>query len=749
VQQVRNRQRAFSSVAVWSEDHLNLATGGEVDSAQAIWVSGEFFTVLGVQPFLGRLISPGDDRAGCAGGVDLSYAFWQRRYGGSASVIGKTLTLDGHPVPILGVTPPSFFGVSIGDRFDVAVPVCAEPITTGGAYRSVNGPDARLDWWLAMLGRLKPGWSLKRATAQLAAIAPATLHETIPPQYEAGMVKHYLASSLDALPAANGFSDLRQQASNPLWLLLGLSGLVLLIACANLANLVLARASARQREIAVRLALGASRGRMIRQLLSESALLATAGAVCGGLLAAILSRFLISFMSTPDSPIFLNMPTDWRVLGFLAGLAVLTATLFGLLPALRAGRVPPGSVMKAGGRGVTTGRERFRLQRILVVSQVALSLVLLASALLFARSLENLMTRNLGFQQNGVLVADLDFTRLNLPVGRRNPFIRALLDRVRAVPGVATAAASSHALANGSDSDRIILGKQGASEGDADMQFIGPAYFRTMETPILAGRDFDENDSATSPKVAIVNQAFVKQFLGGARNAVGQQFRIQQVFPGEVEPFYTVVGVAANSVYDDLHAPFGPTMYFPRSQNAQPYASTTVLIRSRVGMAGLLNSVKEAITGVNPEIDIQFAVLKAQIRDSLVQDELMATLCGFFGGLAVLLAAIGLYGVISYTVTQRTNEIGIRMALGAQRSGVIRLILGEVSVLIGIGIAVGAGLTLAGGKAAGSLLYGLKADDPLTLALALILLAAIGFASSFVPARRASRLDPMVALRYE
>ncbi len=745
-QQVHNRQKAFSSAAVWSQDELNLAIGGEVEYADAIWVSGKFFSVLGIQPFLGRLISPADDHTGCAGGVDLSYSFWQRRYGGSASVIGKTLTLNGHPFPILGVTPPSFFGVSIGDRFDLAVPVCALAIT-GGRYRSFNGPDAREEWWLAMLGRLKPGWSLERATAQLAAIAPAALQETIPPQYDADMVKHYLASRLEAVPAANGFSDLRQQTSNPLWLLLGLSGLVLLIACANLANLVLARASARQREMAVRLALGASRGHIIRQLFAESALLAAAGALCGGALGAILSRFLVVLMSTPDNPIFLDMPTDWRVIGFLSGLAVLTTILFGLLPAFRAGRVPPGSVMKAGGRGVTTGRERFRLQRILVASQVALSLVLVAGALLFARSLDNLMMRNLGFQQEGVLVANLDFTRLNLPVGRRNPLIRNLLDRVRAVPGVATAAASDHSPVNGWSSNRPILGKDGAIEGFADVQFIGPAYFRTMETPILAGRDFNQNDSAASPKVAIVNQAFVKKFLQRTSGAVGEEFRVGRF--GKPKLYYTVVGVVANSVYDDMHAPFGPAMYFPRGQNAQPDTATTLLIRSRVGTAGMLNPLKSAITGVSGEIDIQFVVLKTQIRDSLVQDELMATLCAFFGALAVLLAAIGLYGVISYTVTQRTNEIGIRMALGAQRSGIIRLILGEVSVLVGIGLAVGAGLTLAGGKAAGSLLYGLKADDPLILALAVSLLAAIGLAASFVPTRRAAKVDPMVALRYE
>ncbi len=746
-QQVRQRQQGFSSIAVWSGDQTNLATGGEMDIAQTIWVSGDFFTVLGVNPFLGRLISPSDNQPGCAGGVDLSYAFWQRRYGGAASAIGKTLTLNGHPFPIVGVTPPGFYGVSVGDQFDLAVPVCADAIVYG-EYSRITSPDARRDWWLAMIGRLKPGWSLARTTAQLAAIAPAALHETVPPQYDPDHVKHYLAYKLEALPAANGFSNLRQSSSTSLWLLLGLSGLVLLIACANLANLMLARGSRRGREIAVRVALGASRGRLIRQLLSESALLAFAGAVCGGVLAAILSRSLVAFISTPNNPVFLDMPTDWRVLGFVAGLAILTTILFGLTPALRSGSVPPGSILKTAGRGMTSARERFRLQRVLVAAQVALSLVLLAGALLFARSFENLMTRPLGFHQNGVLVANIAFPRLNLPEARRNPFVRDLLDRVRAVPGVAAAAASNRSPVNGNSSNDSILAENDITGGQSWEEHISPGYFHTMEIPILAGRDFNGDDSAKSPKVAIVNQVFVKKFLSGLKNPIGQQFRLDAP-PGMPKPCYSVVGVVENSVYNDMHEPFVPVMYWSLTQDEHPGVGVTFLIRSRVSTASLANGVKNAIAGVNPEVDVQFKVLRTQLRDSLVQDELMATLCGFFGGLAVLLAAIGLYGVISYTVAQRTNEIGIRMALGAHPSGIIRLILGEVAVLIGIGIAIGAGLALAGGKAAGSLLFGLKPHDPLTLALAVIILAAIGLAASFVPARRASRLDPMVTLRYE
>ena len=747
-QQIHQRQEPFSSIAVWGGERLNLATGGEVNFANAIWVSGDFFRVLRVQPFLGRLLTDADDQTGCSGGVDISYAFWQRRYGGAVSAIGQTLTLEGHPFQILGITPPIFFGVSVGDRFDVAVPVCAEPIVAG-EYSRITGPRPRESWWLAMVGRLKPGWTLARATAQLSTIAPAALNETIPPDYDADGVKHYLAYKLEALPAANGFSNLRTDSSTSLWLLLGLSGLVLLIACANLANLMLARASTRDREIAVRLAMGASRTRLIGQVLSESALLAVIGTICGGLLAAVLSRFLIAFISTPNNPIFLDMRTDWRVLGFAGGLAMLTTILFGLVPALRAGRVPPGSVLKTAGRGMTAARERFRLQRVLVASQVALSLVLLAGALLFARSLQNLMMRDTGFQQDGVLVANIDFTRLNLPQIRRDPFVRDLLDHIRAIPGVAAAAAASRSPVNGSSSNDDVIGENGEDTKEAPwLDYISPRYFETMQTPLLAGRDISGSDTATSFKVAVVNESFVKRFLKSAKDPVGKQFRLWEP-PGKPEPYYNVVGVVKDSVYNDMHQPFVPIAHLARAQVEKPQTDATFLIRSQVGLPSLLNSVKGTIAGVNPAIDVQFKVLRTQIRESLVQDELMATLCGFFGVLAVTLAAIGLYGVIAYTVAKRTNEIGIRMALGAQRSCVIGLILREVAVLIAIGVVVGVGLTLAGSKASGSLLFGLKPHDPLTLVLAIVVLATIGFAASFIPARRATRVDPVVALRDE
>ena len=762
-QQVEERQQAFSSIAAWGGTQLNLANGGEADYARAIWVSGEFFEVLGIRPFLGRLISPSDDpesaQADCPAAVDLSYAFWQRRYGGDRSVIGKTLTLQGHPFPIAGVTPPSFHGVSVGERFDVAVPICAEPIING-QYSAITGPRASEDWWLAILGRLKPGWTLARATAQLESFALAALHATIPPQYDSDGVKDYVAYKLEARSAANGFSNLRW-ASASFYLLWGLSGFVLLIACATLANLLLARASGREREIAVRIALGAWRGRLIRQLLSESTLLAIPGAVFGVLLASPLSHAIIAFLNTPTIGFFLDMPTDWRVLGFTTSLAVITTLLFGLVPALRAGGAALGSALKSGGRGMTAGRRQIRLQRILGASQVALSVVLLALALIAARSLRNLMTRNPGFQENGVLIVGLDTTPLKLSVARAKVFEWNLLDRIRALPGVAAAGISIHPPAGWGTNDWVLDDKGKRANGATDLDYVSPDYFHTMEIPIIAGRDFNSGDTATSPKVAIVNQAFAKELLKAAKDPIGKEFRIWES-QGEPEPYYTVVGLVCDSVYNDMYRPMPPIMYFAReqasvSQAAPPWVFTVpvLLIRSRSAMASLADSVKDAIVGGNPEINIKFEPLRTLIHDSwsLRWAEWIATLLGFFGGLALLIATIGLYGVISFTIAQRTNEIGTRMALGAQRSDVVRLILGEAAILVGIGLVVGFGLALAGTYSLSWSFYGVTPRDPLTLAvtlaLTMVILAAVGFAASFLSARRVSRLDPVVALRYE
>jgi putative ABC transport system permease protein len=744
-EQIRKRQEGFSEMAVWTGQEFNLANGGEVHYARGLRVSGEFFSVLGVQPILGRLINPEDDQPGCdTSAADISYAFWQRNYAGDPSVIGKRLTLDGNSFQILGVTQPGFNGISIGDTFDVAIPVCVEPILSPRNNRLT----LRHAWWLASIGRLKPGWTIQRANAQINAVNSAILQETIPTTYDAEATKKYLEYKLGAFSASTGFSGLREDSETPLWLLLGISGLVLLIACANLANLMLARAGARERQITIRRALGATRWRMIRELLSESLLLALAGSVCGLFLAFGISHLLVAFISTQQNQISLDLGMDWRLLAFTTALAVLTTVSFGLAPAIRATRAEPATLLQSGSRGSTGGRERFSLRRILVVSQVALSVVLLMGALLFVRSLRNLTTLNVGFQQTGILVTTVDFDRLHLPEERYTEYKRELVKHVQAMPGVESAADAMLVPFGGSTwNDEVLNEGSDADAGSAWMNYLGPGYFHTIGTQLLAGRDFDDRDTATSVKVAIVNQAFVQKILKGA-DPLGKRFRIHEP-PGKPRPPYEIVGLTKDNKFQDMHEEFLPFMYFPATQQEKPSPDDQILIRSSLPLASMMSSMKQTIGDVNPGIDLDFKIFKTRIHDSLLQDQLMATLSGFFGFLAALLAAIGLYGVISYMVVQRTKEIGIRMAIGAERVDVLRLILREASLLTVTGLVIGAGLALGAAQAAKSLLYGLKPRDPLTLVAAVVVLSAVAAFASFWPAYRASKLDPLIALRYE
>jgi len=744
-EQIQKRQEGFSEMAVWTGQEFNLANGGEVHYAKGLRVSGEFFNVLGVQPILGRLINPEDDQPGCGtSAANISYAFWQRNYAGDPSVIGKRLTLDGNSFQILGVTPPGFIGISVGDTFDVAIPVCVEPILSPRNNRLA----LRHAWWLASIGRLKPGWTIQRANAQMSAVTPAVLQETIPTTYDSEATKKYLEYKLGAFSASTGFSGLREDSETPLWLLLGISGLVLLIACANLANLMLARAGARERQITIRRALGATRWRMIRELLSESLLLALAGSVCGLFLAFAVSHMLVAFISTQQNQISLDLGMDWRVLAFTTALAVLTTVSFGLAPAIRATRAEPATLLQSGSRGSTGGRERFSLRRILVVSQVALSVVLLMGALLFVRSLRNLTTLNVGFLQTGILVTTVDFDRLHFPEERYTEYKRELVKHVQAMPGVESAADAMLVPFGGSTwNDEVLNEGSETDAGSAWMNYLGPGYFHTIGTQLLAGRDFDDRDTATSVKVAIVNQAFVQKILKGA-DPLGKRFRIHEP-PGKPRPLYEIVGLTKDNKFQDMHEEFLPFMYFPATQQEKPSPDDQILIRSSLPLASLMASLKQTIGDVNPGIDLDFKIFKTRIHDSLLQDQLMATLSGFFGFLAALLAAIGLYGVISYMVVQRTKEIGIRMAIGAERVDVLGLILREAGLLTVTGLVIGAGLALGAAQAAKSLLYGLKPRDPITLVAAVVVLSAVAAFASFWPAYRASKLDPLIALRYE
>jgi len=746
-EQIRAQQQGFSDVFAWGPNLFNIAPGGEVHNVQGLWVSGDFFQTLGVEPVLGRLFTAEDDQPRCASpGAAISYSLWQREYGGERAVLGRTITVNRHPFPIIGVAPADFYGVEVGRYFDVAVPLCAEPI--------INGEDSQLKsrsgWWLSVMGRLKTGWSAERAAAQLRAISPGVFEATLPPDFNPSRAKHFLQYRLGVFPADSGLSDLRKDYEKPLWLLLALAGLVLLIASANLANLMLARASAREKEMAMRMAVGAGRGRLIRQLLAESLLLAGIGAGLGALLARNLSRVLVASLSTQHDPLFVELGTDWRVLGFTTALAVLTCILFGLAPALRATSVAPGLALKDGGRGSTQGRSRFALRRILVVSQIAMSLLLLVGALLFARSLNNLAGLDAGFRQSGILVTDIDFTPLNLAKQARLAFSNDLLKRVRVIPGVDAAAIAAVVPLSGNGINQdIFWGDAGEPEGEAPtatINRVSPGFFKTLQTRMLDGRDFDEHDAANSPKVAVVNETFAKKFANGA-NPVGMKFRIRRL--KTVSPPYEVIALVQDTKYGELRENFQPIAYLAIAQFDHPGTDAQILMRSNAPLTKLMSAVKSTANEVNPNMDISFVTFHKMIEDGLLRDRLMARLSGFFGVLAVVLAAIGLYGVISYMVARRRNEIAIRVALGARRESIVKLVMGEAGVLLGVGLVIGTVLALAGGKAAASLLFGLKPWDVPTFVLALGLLALVATAASLLPAARAARSDPMEALRQE
>ena len=742
---IRDNQQAFSSVFAFGDQRFNLAERGETQYAEGMFVSGSLFPILGVKPAAGRLLDESDDRAGCGSqSAVISHAFWQRQYGGDPQAVGKKISLEGRPLEIIGVTSPEFFGVEVGRSFDVAVPICAEP--------AIAGEDSHLakrhHWWLAVMGRLKPGWTVARAKAHVEVLSKQVFESTIPLNYRPEVAKWYAEYKLTAKPGGSGVSSLRSNYEDPLWLLLGIAAAVLLIACANLANLMLARASVREREMAVRLAIGAGRGRLVRQLLAESALLTLAGTVLGAFLAKGLSAYLVAFLTTRDAPLFLDLGVDWRVLGFTAGIAAITCLLFGLTPALRAAGTSPGVAMKTGGRSVTADRSRFGLRRALVVGQVALSLVLLAGALLFGRSLRNLTTVNVGLQQEGVLIVNLDLTNLKATPQRRGEVYAKLVDRLRATPGIDQVALTSRVQLSGGGWNELIA-IPGTPDGEKIPWFnrVSSGYFSTMGIPVLSGRDFNDRDVLNSPEVAVVTQKFSQKFLNGA-DPVGRQFRVL-TGPADEQHVFQIVGLVKDSKYRNVRRDMEPIVYVASTQDREPATGTNLMLRSRGSIGALIATAKQAILAENGDILLRFQPFKTRIQEGLLRDRLMATLSGFFGFLAAVLATVGLYGVISYMVARRRNEIGIRVALGADRSKIVQLVIREAAVLLAIGLTIGIVLTASGGRITKSLLYGLEGHDPLTIGMAAGLLALVSLLASWIPAFRASRLDPIDALREE
>jgi putative ABC transport system permease protein len=746
-EQLRDHQDVFSGILSWSTEDFDLADGGEAHIVHGIYTSGGYFTTLGVQPAMGRLMTRADDQRGCSGVAVLGYGFWQEHYSGSESAMGSLLRLDSHSFQVVGVTPASFFGTEVGKRFDVAIPLCAEAV--------LRGKDSFLDehsaWWLRVVGRLKPGMSAEQAAVRLNVFAPQVFAASVPNNWRPADQASFIKRTFAPLPAGTGLSGLRLQYERPLEILMGIVGLVLLIACANIASLMLARSAARQKETAVRLSLGASRVRLVRQVLTESILLSCAGDLLGILFAKWGQALLVRFVSTTSHKVFLDLTMDVRVLGFTIGIGVLTGLVFGAWPAIRGTRVSLVSAIKGGETQNSKGHVHFHSGRWIVALQVALSSVLLVGTGLFVRTFGNLVTLDPGFDRNGVLLMTMDVHNANIAPAALLSAYGGILDRLQSLPGVISASQTWFTPISGTTWDQEIKveGYQPPAgvEPTVDFNWVTPDYFSTLRTPLLAGHTFGNGDTPTSSPVAIVNETMARRFYPNA-NPLGKYFVIPHSHTTTAQPIQ-IVGVVKDSKFDSIREETLPFAYVPLNQMAYVPEHSSFEIRTAANPSAMIPAVRDVIGGMNKAASLEFLTLARVVDDSLAQERLLATLSGFFGGLALLLTAIGLYGVMSYVVTQRMHEIGIRMALGAQPRSILRLVMRDVALLLAAGAGAGVLGSLWATRVLQQFLYGLKSNDAATILLAVAALVAVALCTSYIPARRAMRVDPMAALRHE
>jgi predicted permease len=770
-EQLRTQNHVFSNVLALAANspEFNLGYRGEPGRAEGELISGTFFDALGVQPALGRMLTPDDDRLESSPAAVISYRYWEGHFGRDPGIVGKSITLNGIPFAVVGVCPPEFFGVQPGRAVDVWVPLhqqphveprwAPQPEHSGG---KTIGPDWLFEhtnhWWVVMLGRRKPGVSEQQARAE----ADLILQQSIAPNIKPG-AKPETIPHLEVTLGSKGLDSLRRQFSKPLAVLMAVVGLVLLIACANVANLLLARGTSRQKEMAVRLAIGARRSRLVRQLLTESVLLAALGGALGLLLAFWSTDLLVAFMSSGRDPLHLTVKPDPWVLGFTASVSVMTGILFGLSPALRSTRLDLTPALKSSDArelGIapgTSGRHgrRIGIGKTLVVAQVSLSLLLLVGAGLFVRTLTNLENVNTGFNERNLLLFGINPTEAGYKGQRLAEFYQQLMRRVAAQPGVRSVTMSGETLIGGGMNTLETFIQNPPKNVDKDggvsayVNEVGPNFFETMGIPLVLGRTIHEADVAGAPEVAVVNEEFARKFLEGG-NPIGRRFSFDKLVfdkkgSGEIE----IVGVVGNARYDDLRHDIPATIYPAALQD-----NTLGALHFEVRTAGDPSLLVPAIRRVAQGLDSNLALgdvrsQREQIDESLFQERLFARLTGFFGSLALLLGCIGVYGVMAFAVTRRTREIGIRMALGANRGEIVGMVLRETLVPAAIGVALGVLAALEASHLVASFLFGLKPNDPLTIAGAALLMVAAAAFAGYVPARRASKVDPMVALRYE
>ena len=746
---VRDRSTVFSGLLACFPVDVNVAGHGQTQSAAGELVSGNYFETLEVRPALGRVLMASDETAPGANPVAvLSYGYWKRQFGGDRSILNKPLSVNGVELTVVGVAGQGFDGVQIGAMPDVFIPIT---ITAQMAPDSGLSITARRDHWVQVLGRLKPGMTVKRAEAELQPIYASMLEE------DAGLskirgkeLKQFLARPLELIDGSHGRLILQKDAERPLLVLMGMVGVVLLIACANLASLLVARGEARQREIAVRLALGAGRGRLVRQLLTESLLIGAAGGAAGIALASWCLGAMVTAIPADVGIGGLVSGLDSRVLWFAVGVTLVTSVLFGLAPAMRATRVNLQTTLKDQGSSVSEGRSNVRLRKVLIIAQVALTAVLLAGAGLLARTLENLEHANLGVNTEHVLQFSVQ-PGLN---GYTPARTLALGDRARreiaALPGARSVTVSTISIFSDNDVGFNITpeGYALGADEDADVlaDWISPNYFSTLGTPLISGREFTEADTATSRKVIIINQALARRYFAG-RNPIG--LHIARGAGKGVRPDMEIVGVVADSKWDSPRSSIGPFVYQPYSQ-AENLGELTFYVRTERDPAQMAATLRRVIQELDVNLPVNgMKTLAAQVDESMFNNTLVAVLAISLAALATLLAALGLYGVLAYVVARRTREIGIRMALGGQPSDILKIVMGQGAWLTLIGGAIGIAAALAVTQLAASLLYGVSAYDPLTFAGVVVLLAIVSGAACYIPARRAMKVDPMVALRYE
>jgi predicted permease len=749
----RDRNRVFNGVIARFPTAMTFTYQGQSERLDGELVSGNYFDVLGVKPALGRLISQGDDRTpGAHPVVVLSHGFWQRRFGMNPSVLNQQVTINGHPMTIVGVAQEGFNGLILGESPDVIMPVMMKAQMTP----TWNDLDNRRSRWLTLVARLKPGVSIEQARAEMDVIYRQINEQEIKEiqSPSALFAKRFVEKQLLVEPAGRGPNlGTRRDAATPLIVMMGMVGIVLLIACANVANLLIAKLTSRQKEIAIRAALGSSRWQIVRQYFVESVILSLAGGVVGLVIAGWTTWLLIGAMPIQDLLTSLSAMPDARVLAFTLVLCAATALLFGLVPALQASKPALVNALKDEIGTTSGGVKHARMRKTLVVAQVALSVLLLAAAGLFARSLYNLRALDPGFRLDHLLTFSIDPTLSNYTQERTQQFAARLQEALTSTPGVLTATASEvPALTDSTWSSTVRIDGYERKEGEdmnPSVNGVGVGYFRAMGIPLVAGREFTEHDVLSAPKVAIINDTMAKKYWGD-KSPIGRRFGFRRNEGTDIE----IVGVVKDSKHATLREELQRFVYIPYMQN-DAVTGLTFYVRTGTDPEAMAGAVRNAVQRIDPTLPLyDLKTMEVQARESLFVERIMAGLSVAFGVVATVLAAIGLYGVMSYAVARRTREIGIRMALGADRRSVLGLVLAEVGAMALAGIIAGlastAGLVkLLGSEAAERMLFGLSPADPATIAVSTMILAVVAMVAGFVPARRATAIDPMRALRSE